>query len=279
MQSRRAHEGTIVHRFRVRLNLVWQRLMAGLFLLLLGGMACAEPLNIYVGQGQMPFADDDAGQPGLFGELMHELCARLTLDCHFRGVPWRRGQYATAEDPQGILLNLGRIPEREKDFVWLLEVLPTAYVLVSPERSFDSLAEALQAGPVVVMGGTPRATEILAQKQPAQQVVEVSDPQTAAHMLYNRRVVAWYEIDLRAHYLWQHFDYDSRPLFYGRAITSTHSYIAGNATLKDAPLLRQQMRVAFEQMKQDGSWRRIVETYLGAEMADELLAKTPLRAP
>ncbi len=63
-------------------------------------------------------------------------------------------------DPHGIALNLARTPAREEDFVWLLEVLPTCYVLNSPQARFDTFEQALDAGPVAVMAGTPRALEL-----------------------------------------------------------------------------------------------------------------------
>lgn len=149
----------IIHRLR--------HALVALLLALMASTAAAddEALNIYVGQGQMPFADDKPDNRGVYGDLMAELCQRLQRQCHYHSVPWKRVQVAVAGDPHGIVLNLGRTAEREQHFVWLLSVLPTSYVLASTEQRFDSLAEALAAGPVVVMGGTPRAQEAQALKQ------------------------------------------------------------------------------------------------------------------
>ena len=245
-------------------------LLAATLLLAMGRAGAAEPLNVYIGQGQMPFADDKPDDRGLYGDLMGELCRRLQRDCRYHSVPWKRVQLAVAQDPNGIVLNLGRTAEREKGFVWLLGVLPTSYVLASPKQGFDSLAEALEAGPLVVMGGTPRAQEALALKKDGQVVVEVTDPEQAARMLHGGRVLTWYEIDLRVLYLWRRLGYPEGAVHSGRPVSSNVSFIAGSPVLRDADLLRLQMEQAFAAMHVDGSWRRILARHLGEEVARRL---------
>jgi polar amino acid transport system substrate-binding protein len=245
-------------------------LLAATLLLATGPASADEPLNIYIGQGQMPFADDKSDNRGLFGDLMDELCRRLQRECRYHSVPWKRVQLAVADDPHGIVLNLGRTAEREKGFVWLLDVLSTSYVLASPQQRFDSLGEALAAGPVVVMGGTPRAQEAQALKREGQKVVEVTDPEQAARMLHGGRVLAWYEIDLRVHYLWRRLGYATDKLQAGRSVGSTHSFIAGSPVLADAPQLGAQMQQAFVNMRGDDSWRRILARHLGDDLAIRL---------
>nr|WP_288359439.1 transporter substrate-binding domain-containing protein [uncultured Pseudomonas sp.] len=230
-----------------------------------------EPLNVYVGQGQMPFADGVVKGSGLFGELMRELCTRTAQQCVFRSVPWRRVLSEAEGDPHGIVLNLGRTPERENGFVWLLDVLPTPYVLVSLDRTFDNLNDALRAGPVAVMAGTPRADELKRIQSGDQRVVEVTDPLQAAELLRSGRVVAWYEIDLRAFYLWREMNAQA-PLLAGKPLSSTRSHIAGSLKLEGAEALSQKMTAAFEDMHRDGSWQRILVSYLGLERSRALLS-------
>lgn len=234
--------------------------------------AQAETLNVYVGQGQMPFASGTAStQGGLFGDLMHELCQRIEQPCVFRSVPWRRVLSAASGDPQGVLLNLGRTPEREQSFNWLLNVVPTSYVLMSLDRPFDSLADALAAGPVAVMAGTPRAAELKALNGQGQRVVEVTDPRQAALLLKSHRAVAWYEIDLRAVYLWQQMG-ETEPLQFSPPLGRTDSYIAASINLSGADELRQKLNQAFAEMNRDGTWQRILGSYLGAERTRALLS-------
>ncbi len=234
--------------------------------------AADEALNVYIGQGQMPFADDDPADRGLYGDLMSELCRRLQRECRFHSVPWKRVQLAVANDPRGIVLNLGRTAEREAGFVWLLGVLPTSYVLASKRQRFDTLVEALEAGPLVVMGGTPRAQEALSLRQEGQSVVEVTDPEQAARMLHSGRVQAWYEIDLRVLYLWRQLGYVEEPVISGQPVSTNLSFIAGSPVLRDAASLAGQMQQAFADMQADGSWRRILVRHLGDELAGRLLA-------
>lgn len=140
-------------------------------------------------------------------------------------------------------------------------------MLASTEQRFDSLAEALAAGPVVVMGGTPRAQEAQALKQDGQTVVEVTDPEQAARMLRSGRVRSWYEIDLRVLYLWRRLGYPVDQVQAGQPISFNTSFIAGSPVLLQADQLRGQMEQAFAVMRMDGSWRRILARHLGEEVA------------
>ena len=245
-------------------------LLAAVIVLACSFAHAQEPLNVYVGQGQMPFADDHPDNRGVYGDLMAELCLRLQRECRYHSVPWKRVQVEVADDPYGIVLNLGRSAERERGFVWLLGVLPTSYVLASSQRRFDSLADALAAGPLVVMAGTPRAQEALALRKDGQVVVEVTDPEQAARMLRGGRVLSWYEIDLRVLYLWHRLGYPPEALQAGRPVSSNVSFIAGSPQLEDADALRLQMEQAFAAMRADGSWRRILARHLGDEVGDRL---------
>lgn len=239
-----------------------------LAVLLSGGAAQAESLHVYVGQGQMPYADDRVDNRGLYGDLMDALCLRLGHDCEYFSVPWKRVQHAVASDARGIVLNLGRTAEREQHFIWLLEVLPTRYVLASRGRRFDSLGEALRAGPLVVMAGTPRASEAQAARRAGQAVVEVTMPEQAAGMLHSGRVTSWYEIDQRILYLWGQLGHGDEPLLLGPPTRLTRGFIAASPLLKDAQSLAGQMQQAFKAMHEDGSWQQILQRHLAADRPD-----------
>ncbi len=238
--------------------------LCGLLLCTAGLASAAEPLNVYVGAGQMPFANDLPGERGVFGDLMTELCQRMQRECQYKSVPWRRVQYVVAADPQGIVLNLGRNGEREDQFFWLLEVLPTPNVLASPQRPFASLQDALQYGLVAVMAATPRAAELNELRQPDQQVIEVNQPQQAVELLKAGRVVAWYEIEQRIRYLWPA---DLPALRFGEPISASRSYIAASPLLLDAGALAREMNRHFQTMQADGSWPAILNHYRLAHVA------------
>lgn len=235
-------------------------LRIGWLLLLLAGspLMAAEPLHIYVGAGQMPFADDRAEQRGVFGELMDELCLRLARQCSYITVPWRRVQHEVPLDPQGIVLNLGRSAEREPLFRWLLPVMSTSYRLASPSLELTNLDDALQAGPVAVMAATPRAEELKAHQRPDQEVIEINRPEQAVDLLRSGRAVAWYEIDARIQHLWPTGE---TALRFGPPLGGSVSYIAASPRLRDAPQLAKAMREQFAAMQADGSWQRILSHY------------------
>lgn len=248
-----------------------RRIVLLVFLLSAAPLAQAQVLNVYIGQGQMPFADGASAQPGIFAELMQVLCARAGFDCRLRSVPWRRALSEAQSDPAAVVLNMGRIAEREQHFLWLLNVLPTTYVLASTEQAYDTLEQALAAGPVAVMGGTPRAKELLSRRQAGQEVVEVTDPEQAAHLMRVGRLAAWYEIDLRISYLWPRLGNAGQALRKGRAIATTDSYIAANLALANASDVQQRLSAEFHAMHADGSWRGILLHYLQEADVERLL--------
>ena len=55
--------------------------LCGLLLCTAGLVSAEEPLHVYVGAGQMPFANDQPGERGVFGDLMNELCRRMQREC------------------------------------------------------------------------------------------------------------------------------------------------------------------------------------------------------
>lgn len=226
--------------------------------LLVSPLLAAEPLHVYVGAGQMPFADDHPAQRGIFGELMDELCRRLSRECQYIAVPWRRVQHAVPQDRQGIVLNLGRSPEREAQFRWLLPVMETHYRLASPSVELGNLDDALQAGPVAVMAGTPRAEELQTHRLPGQEIIEINRPEQAVALLQSGRALVWYEIDARIRHLWPA---SAAPLRFGPPLGSTVSYIAASPALQDAAQLSRAMREQFAAMQADGSWQRILRHY------------------
>ena len=151
-------------------NSVMRRAILLLFLLGSAPLAQSQVLNVYIGQGQMPFADGTSARPGIFAELMQVLCVRAGFDCRMRKVPWRRVLSEAQDDPQAVVLNMGRIAEREHAFLWLLNVLPTAYVLASTQQAYDTLEQAVdiandtEYGLSAVISGDPAKAAAVAPK-------------------------------------------------------------------------------------------------------------------
>lgn len=224
-----------------------------------------RPLNIYIGAGQMPFASTDPLNAGLFGDLMQQLCASMQRRCEFKSVPWKRLERTLAKDDHALALNVAYTPERREHFKWMLHVWSSEYVLLSTQKAYSSLPEAMQDGPIAVMAGTPRAEQAQALKTTDQYVAEIKDPQQAALMLESQRVNSWYEINARAHYLWRQLGFAPKALIAGPTLISSRSYIVASPHLKDAAALQSAMQSHFAKMQQDGSWQTIVSHYLGPD--------------
>ena len=57
-----------------------------------------------------------------------------------------------------------------------------------------------------------------------------------------------------------------------KPLSSTRSHIAGSLKLEGAEALSQKMTAAFEDMRHDGSWQRILASYLGLDRSRALLS-------
>lgn len=223
------------------------------------------PVLLYGDEHQPPFVRRD--EPvGLFREATEEMLRRAGQPYTLILTPWRRAQAEVLSGGGGLIMNLARTPARESEYRWLVNVLPTPYVLVGLGRDYSSLEEAFTDGPVVTLAGTPRADEAV-NIGGAARVITVNDPQQAVRLLQAGRVVAWYEIDLRVLHAWRSAGLDVNALHIGPPQQVVSSYLAANPGLPEGDQLEARLRMAFASMRADGTWERILGAYIGMDRA------------
>lgn len=232
----------------------------------------AAEIILYGDDHQVPFVGPDEA-PGLFREATEEMLRRAALPYTVVLTPWRRAQAELKAGGGGLIMNLARSPAREADFLWLVKILPTPYVMVSPGRVYDRLQDACDDGVVIALAGTPRAEEATAVCG-AERVIAVNDPQQAVRLLQGGRAVAWYEIDLRAIHAWRSAGYPPEALKIGRHQQIFDSYLAASLTVPDAEGLQTRLANAFATMQADGTWEAILASYVGQDQAHTVAART-----
>lgn len=232
----------------------------------------AAEIILYGDDHQVPFVGPDEA-PGLFREATEEMLRRAGVPYTVALTPWRRAQAELKAGGGGLIMNLARSPAREADFLWLVKILPTPYVLVSPGRVYDGVRDACDDGAVIALAGTPRAEEAVAVCGAAR-VIAVNDPQQAVRLLQGGRAVAWYEIDLRAIHAWRSAGYPPDTLKIGRPQQIFDSYLAASLTVPDAERLQTRLANAFATMQVDGTWEAILASYVGDDQAHTVAART-----
>lgn len=73
----------------------------------------------------------DNGPPGALQELVDELCRRAGLRPATQFVPWRRALFLATSMPATAIYPLTRLPEREKQYRWLVPLYEENYVLLA----------------------------------------------------------------------------------------------------------------------------------------------------
>lgn len=73
----------------------------------------------------------ESGPPGGLQELVDELCRRAGLQPATDFVPWRRALFLASTMPATAIYPLTRLPEREKQYRWLVPLYEENYVLLT----------------------------------------------------------------------------------------------------------------------------------------------------
>lgn len=219
-------------------------------------------ITLYGGEKQGPVVCNGSSVgPGMLTERAVELFRRAGYAVRIECTAWNRAQTVVKSDPDGVVLNMARTPEREGDYIWLLKTGELDYGIATADPSLRTLEAALQKGMVAAVRGTPRVTELQA-IGPERHIVQVNDPEQAARMLTSGRVVAWYDTSTRIERFWPDgSNASSRPFFVPtRRIAG---YLAAGFALRDEGRIRAQLEQAFTAMKADGSWAAIGRRYAG----------------
>lgn len=219
------------------------------------GFADDRVLTLYGGDKHAPIVcNPDPDAPGSLSEKATEMFRRAGYRVRVECTAWSRAQAVVKADPNGIILNMARTPERENEYLWLLKTGEVDYGIATTRTDLTSLADALRVGPVVAVRGTPRVTE-LQSIGPDTNIVQVNDPGQAARMLVSGRVVAWYDTDTRMRREWAEMAPSIRPFFV--SIRRVSGYLAAGTLLSGADRIQSELEKAAASMREDGTWQAI----------------------
>jgi len=206
----------------------------------------------------LPYSIRQGREPGLMVELVEEIERRLGTNRPIQFLPWPRAFRNARLSPNHIIFPLARTAEREADFDWAIEVAPLAPVFVTLNGKRLDLAQARQQHAIAVQQNSP-FEQYLRQQGFTNLVVTTSAAPIPIRMLRAGRVDAWFTArDLAAYSIREQFV--TEPVSYGEPVFTSSIYIALSREFPDP--IRQVYRHIFDEMRQDGTYQRILKHYI-----------------
>lgn len=110
-----------------------RRLLAAtaLFLAAPGWVLAGVARKMQLVTSHLPSLVHESGEPGGLQEIVAELCKRAGVQPATQFVPWRRAQFLATTMPATAIYPLTRLPEREREYRWLVPLYEEHFVLLT----------------------------------------------------------------------------------------------------------------------------------------------------
>jgi polar amino acid transport system substrate-binding protein len=212
-----------------------------------------------------PFAHQQGkvGQ-GVVYEIVSQLATRLGQRSTITFLPWKRCQELAQAKKNVAIFPLARTPEREKKYTWILEVLQDPFVLykVKGNAADISTIQAAQNLNVGALLGSP--AESLLRSKGFKRIDLVPTEEQNLKKLMSGRIDAWLVASMVAASIVKKAETTGdlkKPIEIERGVELEvlRQHLAGNPDIDAATVTKWQE--AFEAMKRDGTYERIMANY------------------
>jgi ABC-type amino acid transport substrate-binding protein len=201
---------------------------------------------------------DNLDEPGFSYELLTEMGRRAELKIDMEFLPWRRALAVAKETPNTLLFTVARMPDREREYSWLVDMIEHDVVFVTTKAPIDSVEQAKPLS-VSAVPGSPQEREL---KQANIRYIDaLEDPIRAAKMLERGRIDAWYTFDLRAAYVWKKNGFPAASLVFGKSLRIERMYLAGHKDM--SPVIKDRLQAAYDSLVRDGTYKNLFHKYFG----------------
>lgn len=197
--------------------------------------------------------------PGALAEIVQLMAKKVGKEVPIEYFPWARAQYMSTTLPRTVILPLTRIPSRESQYTWLVEIYRQDFVFFGKKASdydFNSL-DVLRTLRVGAYHGSASRQQL--QERQFEHIVEAMNYNDLWRMLdmgivdvvYCGRTIALFRI--------HQVHYDINQLRFGLVLDSGSVWLAGGKDFTEADVAA--WSKAFEELKRDGSYVRILRKY------------------
>jgi len=195
---------------------------------------------------------------GAMDEVVKELARRVGQKFNVSYVPWARAQYIAKSQNNVGIFPIGRDPEREPFYTWIVEIFGEPYVFMTMKKSKVDIStiEAIKKLNVGALTGS--LAEILMLKHGIKTYTSVTRDEQNVRMLKSGRIDAWIA-PLSFKDTFKDVGLGGDELRVGATLTNLHFYVAGSKNLDKATVTK--WRRAFKSMKRDGTYKAILKKY------------------
>ena len=194
---------------------------------------------------------------GLVQEVVEEMARRVGHSGSVEYMPWARAQQIAMTQPNIGILSLTRSPEREDKYRWLAKVVTDDLVLVGGQGVDAGSLDKVKNRPTGVL--LRSGAEALLRDKGFTRIEPAPEEWLNAKKMKERRIDAWLAPRLMVIYATQEVQGDLATLNIGEIVRASDIYLAASKDLPDAEATRWER--AFEAMKADGSYERILQKY------------------
>lgn len=194
---------------------------------------------------------------GIVFDVVSAMAKRLGHSGVIEFMPWRRAQQIAMSEPNVGILALTRTPEREDQYRWLVKILTDDLVLVGGRGVDVSALDKVKDRPTGVL--LRSGAQALLEGKGFTRIVPAPEEWMNARRLRERRIDAWLAPRLMVLYAYREIGGDLASLDIGAIVRPSEIWLAASRSLPDAQARKWQQ--AFEAMRADGSYERIVAQY------------------
>jgi polar amino acid transport system substrate-binding protein len=198
------------------------------------------------------------GEPqGIVYDTIKAMAAHIGHRGDIEFIGWTRAQELAQTRPDIGILALTRSPEREDKYRWIVNVITDDLLLVGSTGIDVSQLDNVKNRPVGVLKSS--GAEALLRERGFTRIIASSEERLNAVELRDRRIDAWLAPRAMILFAYREAGGDASNLVFGEIVRQSDIYFAGSKSLSDAEVARWQQ--AFEAIKADGTYGRIVERY------------------
>ena len=194
---------------------------------------------------------------GIVFDVVSAMAKRVGHSGEIEFMPWRRAQQIEMSEPNVGILALTRTPEREDKYRWLVKILTDDLVLVGGRGVDVSALDKVKDRPTGVL--LRSGAQALLEDKGFSRIVAAPEEWMNARRLRERRIDAWLAPRLMVIYAYREVGGDPASLDIGAIVRPSEIWLAASKSLPDAEARKWQQ--AFEAMRADGSYERILAEY------------------
>ena len=194
---------------------------------------------------------------GLVYEVVSEMAKRIGHTGLIEFLPWGEAQRIAQTQANIGILALTRTAEREGRYRWLAKIVTDDLILVGGQGIDVSSLDKVKDRPIGVLGRS--GAETLLRERGFTRIKPQPEEWLNARLMQQRRIDAWLAPRLMVIYAMREVGGKLEALNFGEIVRQSEIYLAGSKDLPDAEV--QKWEKAFEAVKADGTYQRIVEEY------------------